>query len=105
MDRDAVTNFLEVAGEDEIRERFIGAGSLLLEYDLLCESRRLQITALGLYLFHPELWPDESTDRDREGVQLEDGLALMQLIDEIHLRVNVVRVDFLCTKTLSIIPL
>jgi hypothetical protein len=69
-----IPNFAIVQSFDDIQNRFIESGrSILLEHDLVRESDRWQITALELYLFHPELWPDDSTDRDKEGIQLQSG--------------------------------
>src|SRR5262249_39224622 len=61
-----------ILSPEEIRLRFIqSARSILLDHDLVRAEHRWQITALELYLFHPEVWPDDSTDSD--DVQLERG--------------------------------
>jgi len=39
------------------------AADIMLEHDLVCESGAHAINALELYLYHPTLWPDPSTDR------------------------------------------
>lgn len=60
--------------EEEIKRRFYeSAKDIMLCYDLIHGTNCSQITALELYLFHPQLWPDNSTDCDKQGVQLELG--------------------------------
>jgi hypothetical protein len=74
-----IPDFSDLSNADdpikEIKGRFYkSAEKIMLGYDLVCRGQcPPQITALELYLFHPELWPDDSTDKDKEGVQLERG--------------------------------
>ena len=56
-------NFEGILGFEDIKSRFIQSARLImLEHDLVRAEHRWQITALELYLFHPEVWPDDSTD-------------------------------------------
>jgi hypothetical protein len=67
-----IPDFNSVRNFDEIKDKFVrSARAIMLEYDLVRDEHRWQITALELYLFHPNIWPDDSTDK--KDAQLESG--------------------------------
>jgi hypothetical protein len=73
----AVPDFRDVKTPEDVKERFYKSAKIIMqEYDLKRGDWCWQITALELYLFHREIWPDPTTHGDKfKGVreQLKSG--------------------------------
>lgn len=76
MERGVIPNFVGISNFKDIQCRFIkSARSIMLEYDLVRSEHHWQITALELYLYEKNIWPDDTTHgiKFKTNEQLESG--------------------------------
>jgi len=72
-----IPDFCGVSGPDEIQRRFYSAArAIMLTHDLVRDGYKpWQITALELYLYEPNIWPDPSTHGSKKNAGREQLLS------------------------------